>query len=90
MTKSELELAENLAGAKYPEQYVLVMQDLLRKLLEERERLDANDTWVRDQLGRLNRWASEQNAGNAFASQVGAWALAVMSDLDELAEEREP
>ena len=39
MTKSELELAQNLAGAKYPEQYVRVMQDMLRKLLEEREQL---------------------------------------------------
>ena len=34
-----MELAENLVGAVVPEQYVLVMQDLLRRLLEERARL---------------------------------------------------
>jgi hypothetical protein len=40
---------------------------------------------IQRKLEGLERWAGEQNAGNAFATQVRAWALSMLSgeELDE-------
>jgi len=39
------------------------------------EQFEALQTRTRDELAMLERWAGEQNAGNAFADQVRQWAM---------------
>ena len=72
MTRSELELAENLAGAKYPEQYALVMQDLLRKLLEEREQ--RREAWSEYVCAGGHRWRSERESRYCPNCRTSTWS----------------
>lgn len=45
---------------------------------------------VRGELVALERWASEQSAGNAFAEQVRYWALAHLARFDASRAQAEP
>lgn len=43
-----------------------------------------------DDIVRLERWAGEQNAGNAFAGQVRMWAQSKLDEWNLPVEEWEP
>jgi hypothetical protein len=55
---------------------------LFEQLEATQERLLTLIERTRDELTALERWAGEQNAGNAFADQVRQWAMSHRERLD--------
>lgn len=46
--------------------------------------------WLLEEFNRIGVWAEEQNAGNAFATQLAAHVRQVLHDVYLPPEEREP